>query len=90
MEVLITDVTEMGAGNYCVAGWDIGAKRMVRPLPHGRNWTGALLGQHGIVVGKLIRIEPQGIPNGIYPHRTEDTPIDAGAISGEQCATREE
>jgi hypothetical protein len=35
MELLITDVTEMGGGNYCVAGWDIVANRMVRPLDDG-------------------------------------------------------
>jgi len=80
MELLLTDVTEMGGGNYCVAGWDIAAKRMVRPLPNGSNWTGALLGQHGIVAGKLIRIEPRGTSNGIFPHRTEDTPIDPASI----------
>jgi hypothetical protein len=38
MEILITDVTEMGGGNCCVAGWDVVAKRMVRPLPNGSNW----------------------------------------------------
>jgi hypothetical protein len=35
MDVLITDVTEMGGANYCVAGWDIAAKRMVRPCRTG-------------------------------------------------------
>ena len=81
MEVLITDVTEMGGGNYCVAGWDIVAKRMVRPLPGGSNWPSALLGQYGIAAGKLIRVEPRGAPNGIFPHRTEDTPIDVNSIA---------
>jgi hypothetical protein len=80
MELLITDVTEMGGGNYCVAGWDITANRMVRPLPGGSNWPAALLGQHGIVAGKLIRVEPRGTSNGIFPHRTEDTPIDPASI----------
>lgn len=80
MDILITDVTEMGGGNYCVAGWDIAARRMVRPLPNARNWTGALLGQHGISPGKLVRVEPQGTSNGIYPHLTEDTPIALASI----------
>jgi hypothetical protein len=80
MDVLITDVTEMGGGNYCVAGWDIGAKRMVRPLPNGGNWSATLLGQHGIVAGKLIRVNPQGASNGIFPHRNEDTPVDPSSI----------
>lgn len=80
MDVLITDVTEMGVGIYCVAGWDIASKRMVRPLPNGSNWPTALIVQHGIVAGKLIRVHPSGRPNGSFPHRTEDTPIDPTSI----------
>jgi hypothetical protein len=81
MEVLITDVTEMGGGVYCVAGWDTAAKRMLRPLPNGSNWAAAMLGQHGIVVGQLIRVEPLGISNAAFPHRTEDTPINPTSIN---------
>jgi hypothetical protein len=81
MELLITDVTEMGQGTYCVAGWDAAAGRMVRPLPGGSNWPAALLGQHGIVAGRMIRFAPRGAPNGIFPHRTEDTPIDQASIA---------
>jgi hypothetical protein len=81
MDILITDVTEMGQGTYCVAGWDPVAKRMVRPLPNGSNWTAALVIQHGVVAGRTIRAEPRGKPNGIYPHRTEDTPIDPDSIA---------
>lgn len=81
MDVLITDVTEMGGGNYCVAGWDIAAKRMVRPLPNGSNWATALIGQHGVAPGKLVRVTPHGASNGIFPHRTEDTPVDTASIA---------
>jgi hypothetical protein len=28
----------------------------------------------------LIRVEPRGTSNGIFPHRTEDTPIDPASI----------
>jgi hypothetical protein len=80
MDLLITDVTEMGGGTYCVAGWDVNAKRMARPLPNGSNWSSQLLGQHGIVAGKMIRAEPKGTPSGIFPHRTEDAPIDPASI----------
>jgi hypothetical protein len=80
MDLLITDVTEMSGGNYCVAGWDIAAKRMVRPLPNGSNWTAALLEQHGLVAGTSIQVTPRGASNGIFPHRTEDTPIDPASI----------
>jgi hypothetical protein len=81
MDVLITDVTEMHSGNYCVAGWDVGGGRMIRPLPNGGNWTAALLAQHGIAPGITIRIVPNGAPAGAFPHRTEDTPIDASATT---------
>jgi hypothetical protein len=80
MKLLITDVTEMGGSNYCVAGWDITARRMVRPLPDGNNWTTALLGQHGIVSGTSIEVTPRGASNGIFPHRTEDSPINPASI----------
>jgi hypothetical protein len=80
MDILITDVTEMGQGIYCVAGWDTGAKRMVRPLPKGSYWTASLVEQHGVVPGRLISAELQGKPNGIYPHLTENTPIDPASI----------
>jgi hypothetical protein len=80
MELLITDVTEMGGETYCVAGWDITANRMVRPLPNGSNWSSTSLGQHGIVPGRRIRAVPRGASNGVFPHRTEDTPIDPASI----------
>jgi hypothetical protein len=80
MELLITDVTEMGGENYCVAGWDVTANRMVRPLPNGSNWSTTLLREHGILAGRRIRAEPKGASNGIFPHRTEDTAIDPGSI----------
>jgi hypothetical protein len=80
MELLITDVTEMVDQTYCIAGWDITANRMVRPLPNGSNWSSTLLGQHGIVTGRRIRVVPKGVSNGIFPHRTEDSPIDPASI----------
>lgn len=32
MDILVTDVTEMNGGHYCVAGWCAATKRMVRPM----------------------------------------------------------
>jgi hypothetical protein len=84
MEILITDVTEMGEGKCCVAGWDVVAKRMVRPLPNGDNWPAALIAQHGIVPGKLVRAQPRGASNGTFPHKTEDTPVDPASISASE------
>jgi hypothetical protein len=80
MDILITEVTEMGPDNYCVAGWDAASKRMVRPLPNGGNWTASLVTQHGITAGKLISAEPLGKANGSYPHLTEDARINPASI----------
>jgi hypothetical protein len=80
MDILITDVTEMHGGNCCVAGWEIAGARMVRPLPNGNNWPASLLAQHGVAPGITIRVVPQGVPTSVYPHRTEDMPIDSSAI----------
>jgi hypothetical protein len=80
MEVLITDVTVMHGGNYCVAGWSPNDAKMVRPLPSGHHWNAALLTKHNIVPGSLIDVQPSGKPNGGFPHRTEDTPIDPERI----------
>lgn len=81
MRLIITDLTEMRGGNYCVAGWNTQAQRMVRPLPNGSNWTAGLLQQHGILPGATIDVNPSGQQHqSIYPHRTEDAPIDRATI----------
>jgi hypothetical protein len=80
MEVLITDVTVMHGGYYCVAGWCANEDKMIRPLPSGHHWTDALLASHNIVPGSVIRVQPAGKPNGAFPHRTEDTPINPQMI----------
>lgn len=77
MQVLITDVTEMGAGNYCVAGWSAVAGRMIRPLPNGRNWPSGLLNRVGVTPGVTIDFTPLNrAGGGAYPHLTEDTLVD--------------
>ncbi|RYD58833.1 MAG: hypothetical protein EOP60_02955 [Sphingomonadales bacterium] len=80
MQILVTDVTEMGGGNHCVAGWDGQGQRMIRPLPNGGNWSAGLIGLHGIRPGITINVAPSGVANGQYPHRTEDTPINPALI----------
>lgn len=81
MRLIITDVTEMHGGNFCVAGWDAQAQRMVRPLPNGANWTAGLLQQHGVVPGASIDVVPTGMQHSsTFPHRTEDTPINRAAV----------
>ncbi len=82
MKLLITDLTEMGGGRCCVAGWCASEGRMVRPLPGGQNWTGPNIASGRVEPGAWLRVEPVAIPrSGAYPHLSEDTPIDAGAVS---------
>lgn len=81
MRLIITDVTEMHGGNYCVAGWDSQTRRMVRPLPNGANWTAGLLQRHGVVPGASIDVVPAGQQHqSAFPHRTEDTLINTAGI----------
>jgi hypothetical protein len=80
MEVLITDITVMDGDNYCVAGWSAGEGKMIRPLPSGHHWSAGLLAKHSIAPGSLINVRPTGKPNGTFPHRTEDTPINPEMI----------
>ena len=82
MRILITEVTEMHQGNYCVAGWRAAKGRMVRPLPDGANWTAPRLAANGIAPGVKIEVTANGIQsNSVYPHRTEDVPIDPATIN---------
>jgi hypothetical protein len=76
--VIITDLTEMSTGNYCVAGWDWEHQRMVRLLTrNGGNWSSAYVGQTGLWHRRLVRFVPVVMPQGgLYPHATEDTRID--------------
>jgi hypothetical protein len=81
MRLVITDVTEMHGGNYCVAGWNPQAQRMVRPLPNGANWTAGLLQQHGVAPGATIDVVPTGQQHqSAFPHRTEDTLVNVAGI----------
>jgi hypothetical protein len=82
MKLLITEVTEMHGGNFCVAGWRATKERMVRPLPAGANWTQGLLAQHGVAPGATLDVKSSGVAaNGAFPHLTEDTPIDPANIA---------
>lgn len=81
MKILITDVTEMHQGNYCVAGWSKSKQMMIRPLPNGSNWTASLLEAHKILPEVTIEIHSNGAKAmGAFPHSTEDTPIDPQKI----------
>lgn len=81
MDLLITEVTNMSVGHFCVAAWRPQSGRMVRPLPAGAHWTAPLLQRGDVKPGQWIRTGPQSAnATGLYPHRTEDTPIDVSGI----------
>ena len=82
MRLIITEVTEMSPGNFCVAGWDARTGRMVRPLPNGGNWTAGLLRQHSVAPGAVLNFNPTGVAHhSAFPHHTEDTPVDLASIA---------
>ncbi len=71
--VLVTEVTRMTRGYYCVAGWDVLNSRMVRPLQSsGYNWR--LDADRSVFrVGALLDCSPSGQRRAAaYPHATED------------------
>jgi hypothetical protein len=81
LRLLITEVTEIHRGVYCVAAWDVGARRVVRPLPDGINWTRAQIDEYCVVPGARIAVLPNRIrPRSQYPHHTEDLPVDPSPI----------
>jgi len=86
LRLLITEVTDIHPGTYCVAGWDPVGRRMVRPLPDGVHWPRSLIEAVGVTPGMTIAVAPNRIrTRGDYPHRTEDLPIDLSPL--ERVAT---
>ena len=72
--VLVTEVTRMKGGRFCVAGWDVHTGRMVRPLPPaGQNWQ-LHHGRAPFVPGQLLNCRPgrRRAATPILPHCTED------------------
>lgn len=80
-EVIITDVTNYGS-LFCVAGWDVTRKTMVRPEPHSakateessRFWDGQWAGPGKFFsIGNIVQFEA-ALPPGEFPfpHATED------------------
>ena len=81
LRLLVTEVTEIHRGVYCVAAWDADGQRLVRPLPDGINWTRAQIDDNRVAPGARIAVLPNRIrPRGSYPHHTEDLPVDPAPI----------
>ena len=82
--MIVTDVTLFN-DIYCVAGWDVGLKRMIRPEPPNtkansvaeRFWPLACVGAGKIFsVGNLVKFVGDPAPQGFaYPHATEDVVV---------------
>jgi len=75
--VLVTEVTRMSKGTYCVAGLALATGKMLRPLQaNGNNWS---LGKDRSVfgVGHVIACRPTGQSGTVKPHSLEDTPLKA-------------
>lgn len=80
-EVLVTDLTCYG-GLFCVAGWAMEARRMIRPEPAGtdpqnessRFWRANFAGPGSrFAIGNIVRFRAADPPRcHSYPHATED------------------
>ena len=77
MEVVITDVTNMSKGFYCVAGWSQNEQRMIRPLNDifgHQHWSDDLVHKDLLHPGNQIEICPSiKVSQRKLPHRIEDT-----------------
>ncbi|WP_125996553.1 hypothetical protein [Sphingomonas sp. S-NIH.Pt15_0812] len=83
--ILMTEVTRMTGGLVCVAGIDIHAGTMARPLyPNGNNWPEAEWCPTDImVVGNIISVERHPRVPTLYPHATEDMSVVRAFKSGD-------
>jgi hypothetical protein len=71
--LLVTEVTRMSQA-VCVAGYDLHAGRIVRPLPRNiTNWPNVEFTSGRITVGTVLGVVPADPqPVSAYPHATED------------------
>lgn len=74
IKVITSDITYMKE-NYCVAGWNPSARRMVRLLINGKHWTDDDLKRLGGYAEILVTVIPAEKLRD-FPHQTEDTWID--------------
>lgn len=80
--IAITDVTHYGTDLFCIAGWDLLSKRMIRPEPPGtrqnavrsRFWTSEHVGAKNVfAVGNVVTCTGDfAPPHFLLPHATED------------------
>src|SRR4051794_10573696 len=79
-EIVVTYITNYGS-LYCVAGWDLERRHMIRPEPPGANaaeaskfWGGGFAGPGKIFsVGNAVRFKATRPPaDFLFPHATED------------------
>ncbi len=76
--LLITEVTRMQNAHFCIAGFDVHAAKMVRPLrPRGVHWIFDEF-QDPYFPGQLVNVKPAGTPHGVFPHSNEDLPLQSG------------
>jgi len=72
--LFITDITDYG-NQRCIAGWDVGRGKMIRPEPApGSFWPVGAVGPHAqFELGALVEFDAcvPKTPTG-YPHQTED------------------
>ena len=82
LRILVTDVTEMHGGMFCVAGWDEHGQRMVRPLSGpARHWNASLIRPTAFWPGMVATFEDRGASAISHPpHAREDRLIHADSL----------
>jgi hypothetical protein len=75
--IIVTDVTYMDGGSFCVAGWCEPENRMVRPLrPRGEHWPVEAIHPDGLWPGNVVEIVPSSVRTTRgKPHSYEDVII---------------
>src|SRR5581483_9404947 len=79
---VVTEVTDYGNNHHCVAGWDLVAKRMVRPEPGAQEfWPKNFVGPKSVFwPGHVVEFEADVPANQPYPHATEDVIVRSGSL----------
>ena len=73
MDILITDITEMHAGNYCVAGWNATDRQMIRQDISSRLMASNLVG--GLFEGESNHVVDVRLDGSAKKAREVDPPF---------------
>ena len=96
IQVILSEVTDIGDEYVCIAGWSDELERMVRPLcdAQASHWPVALAENRLLVVGNVLEMKILGTSSHrSMPHALDDTPVEKsirvfGLILGRELKKR--